>query len=168
MELKYQGNTLRGCSWLLSRKRGEPLFSLGANTADFFFYPAFYLFCFLQPLYQLVLPIMKPPASFLNEGFVIKAYFTASSWMCLVLVYLDVESSHCSPLVILEITVSQCTEIFCNYEGTTSVGKRWFGIIRKKTVEDSRTKYSDREKKKRAAKMWSPHGKKILKWKLLS
>lgn len=60
--------------------------------------------------------------------------------MCLVLVYLDAESSHCSPLVILEITVSQCTEIFWNYEGTISVGKCWFGIIRKKTVEDSRNK----------------------------
>lgn len=100
---------------------------------------------------------MKPPASCLNEGFVIKGHFTANSWMYLVLVYLDVESSHCSPLVILEITGSQCSEIFWNYEDTTSVDKCWFAIIRKETAEDSRTKYSERTKKKKGtAKMWSP------------
>lgn len=101
---------------------------------------------------------MKLPPSFLNEGFVIKGCFTANSWMCLVLVYLDAEFSHCSPLVTLEITVSQCSKIFWNYKGTTSAGKCWFGIIRKKTAEDSRTKYS--EKKKGTDKMLSPHGRK--------
>lgn len=103
---------------------------------------------------------MKLPASCLNEGFVTKGHFTNNSWMCLVLVYLDVESSHCSPLMILEITGSQCSEIFWNYEDTTSVDKCWFGITRKETAEDSRTKYSERTKKNGTAKMWSPHWRK--------
>lgn len=49
--------------------------------------------------------------------------------------------------MILEITGSQCSEIFWNYEDTTSVDKCWFGITRKETAEDSRTKYSERTKK---------------------
>lgn len=57
------------------------------------------LFCFLHPLHRLGLPIMKLPASCLNEGFVIKGYFTANSWVSLILVYVNVESSLCSPLV---------------------------------------------------------------------